>query len=80
MELHHLQRYQGCLPWGGSYILWPSFEVIENTPYWILFCNVQKKDMIVLANMLFEELTADITLNSEDKNEIMTTTRVLFSC
>ena len=66
--------------WGGSYILWPSFEVIENTPYWILFCNVQKKDMIVLANMLFEELTANITLNSEDKNEIMTTTRVLFSC
>lgn len=66
--------------WGGSYILWPSFEVIENTPYWILFCNVRKKDIVILADMILEKLMFNINLSSEEKNEIITTTRVLFSC
>ena len=66
--------------WGGSYIFWPSFEVIENMSYWILFCNIRKKDMIILANILFEKLTFCIDLSCEEKHKIMSSTRVLFSC
>lgn len=65
--------------WGGSYILWPSFEKIDNTTYWVLFCNVKKKDIRILANMIFKALTSDIDLRHEDINKFISSTKVFFT-